>query len=100
MRLGATVAPAARERAAAAGGAAGEGEEEEGGGQAGDEDCCPALGGQLGPTARQAREEENILVPLSLGRLVPVVGQVEEVSVGARVLVGRCGNHLQCCYSH
>ena len=71
-RVCSAVPPPASQGAALAGEAAAEQHEQGQGRHRRHQDVEPALGLQLGPTSTQAAEEQNILEPLGLARLVSV----------------------------
>lgn len=85
------VSPPAGQGTALAGDAATEEDEEDQGGEGRDQDVEPPLCLQLGPTTTQATEEQDILEPFRLTGLVPVAGEVEEVTVLAGEAVGGGG---------
>ena len=71
--LGPTVPVPAGEGAALADAADDEEEEEDEGGDGGDQDVEPALRSQLGPTAREAGEEEHVVIPVSAAQVIPAM---------------------------
>ena len=71
------VSPPASQGAAGAGETAGEEEEQQEAGDGRHQDVQPSLGLQLGPAPTETTEEQDVLEPLSLARLIPSSGQSE-----------------------
>ena len=71
--VGPTVPVPAGEGTALADAADDEQEKEDEGGDGRHHDVQPALSPQLGPAAREAREEEHIVIPVSPAQVVPAI---------------------------